>query len=116
MNPEETFRTYDEQYWKPEPPAPQAGPRGGCLFAGIALTLVLATLVAIVTYDIVHGAELTMSARPHKHAPVIESMQLGRFGTYSDEYYARRWRRMCDGPARYDAMREAADRGRPNPC
>lgn len=41
---------------------------------------------------------------------------LGMFGTYREHYLQRRWRNMCKGPARYDAMREAMEIGRPNPC
>lgn len=41
---------------------------------------------------------------------------IGSFGVYSPAYYARRWRRMCAGPQRYDAMREANELGRPMPC
>lgn len=28
----------------------------------------------------------------------------------------KRWERMCAGPERYDAMREAEEKGKPNPC
>ncbi len=28
----------------------------------------------------------------------------------------QKWESMCAGPERYDAMREAADKGKPNPC
>lgn len=45
-----------------------------------------------------------------------EGGPLGKFGTYSLPYMQRRWERMCDGPARYDAMREANDMGQPQPC
>ena len=111
--PEEAYRMYDEQYWKPEPPS-RAGPRGGCLFAALGFSIVIVCVVAVYA---AHGAELmTFTTRPPQRALVIESMQLGRFGTYSDEYYARRWKRMCAGSARYEAMREANDRGRPMPC
>ena len=39
-----------------------------------------------------------------------------RYYRYGDHYYERRWRIMCLGPARYDAMAEAYELGRPNPC
>lgn len=42
--------------------------------------------------------------------------EIGRFGTYADHYYVRRWKRMCQTGARYDAMREANDLGKRNPC
>jgi hypothetical protein len=50
--------------------------------------------------------------------PIIydPSVPLGAFGTYSTNYLHRRWARMCKGPARYDATREAFNHGRPNPC
>lgn len=41
---------------------------------------------------------------------------IDKFGTYSLKYYERRWKRMCKTGARYDAMREANDMGRPQPC
>ena len=57
--------------------------------------------------------------------PLIASQPL--FGTYSDKYLARKRAKQderrdlrrdprCEGSARYDAMREAYDRMRPNPC
>lgn len=55
------------------------------------------------------GTELAVPARP------IDG-DISRFGTYSQQYLERRWRRMCSGPARYDAMREAYERGLPQPC
>jgi hypothetical protein len=33
-----------------------------------------------------------------------------------NESLEKRWERMCAGPERYDAMREADEKGRPNPC
>lgn len=41
---------------------------------------------------------------------------LGTFGTYSDPYLRRRWQRMCATAARYQAMAEAYDHGKQNPC
>jgi hypothetical protein len=41
---------------------------------------------------------------------------LNLFGVYSRHYMHRRWKRMCKGPERYDAMREAYERGLPMPC
>jgi hypothetical protein len=45
-----------------------------------------------------------------------ESTALGAFGTYSTNYMQRRWARLCKGGGRYQAMAEAYERGRPNPC
>lgn len=59
------------------------------------------------------AAELNL---PRHGTPVHESSSLDRFGRYGDAYYLRRWKRMCAGSARYDAMREANDLGKPNPC
>jgi hypothetical protein len=111
---------YDQQYWRPEPP--RSGPRGGCLYTVVVAILFTGAVLALALFMLVtateqgHGAELTFSPRAPRHAPLQESLQLDRFGTYSDEYYARRWKRMCDGPERYDAMREADSRGKSNPC
>ena len=64
-------------------------------------------------YD-ARGAELVI---PEKFRDrVYESGDLNKFGRYGDAYYLRRWKRMCNGPARYDAMREANDLGKGNPC
>jgi hypothetical protein len=41
---------------------------------------------------------------------------IDKFGVYSLRYLERRWQRMCDGPQRYDAMREADSLGKPQPC
>jgi hypothetical protein len=49
-------------------------------------------------------------------APRVESNTLGLFGTYTMHYMHRRWARMCKGPARYDAMREAYELGAKQPC
>jgi hypothetical protein len=89
------------------------GPRGGCLFmVGLGLfTIGAAALFAFVLFiDYVpraYGAELSV--------PVIDG-PIDKFGRYGDRYYQRRWKRMCAGPARYDAMREANDLGKRNPC
>lgn len=42
--------------------------------------------------------------------------QLGAFGTYSDAYLRKRWQRMCRTAARYQAMAEAYEHGKHNPC
>jgi hypothetical protein len=48
--------------------------------------------------------------------PLIDRPGIRAFGTYSDHYYQRRWARLCKGAGRYDAMREAYDLGKPDPC
>ncbi len=45
-----------------------------------------------------------------------DSAHIDRFGAYADHYYYRRWARLCKGAGRYDAMREAYDLGKPDPC
>lgn len=42
--------------------------------------------------------------------------EVSRFGVYGDHYYFRRWKRMCKGSERYEAMREAFDLKKGNPC
>lgn len=86
------------------------------LFVAAALALLL-----LACADIMHGRdslprhgrtteyELGDFARP-------ESDDLTRFGRYSLEYYRNRWQRMCEGPQRYDAMREADSMRQPMPC
>lgn len=39
-----------------------------------------------------------------------------QFGTYTDKYYEKKWKKLCKGAGRYDAMREAYERGKPDPC
>lgn len=46
----------------------------------------------------------------------VESSDLNKFGIYSNKYYEKRWERMCKTGARYDAMREAYDMGKKQPC
>lgn len=52
--------------------------------------------------------------------PVFGAVSQPAFGTYSDAYMARKqwrlWKQMCKGSARYQAMWEAHDAGKPNPC
>jgi hypothetical protein len=42
--------------------------------------------------------------------------EIDKFGRYSSKYYEKRWKRMCKTGARYDAMREANDMGKEQPC
>lgn len=51
-----------------------------------------------------------------KDTLIYRSGNLDGFGAYSSRYYERHWKRMCKTPARYDAMREAAEMGKRNPC
>ena len=43
-----------------------------------------------------------------------------RFGTYSQAYLdrqqAKKWKDLCSGGGRYQAMSEAYDAGKPDPC
>lgn len=39
-----------------------------------------------------------------------------QFGTFSPQYYAKRWKKLCKGAGRYTAMAEAYEQGRPDPC
>lgn len=38
------------------------------------------------------------------------------FGTYTPAYYKRRWKTLCKGGGRYQAMSEAYGLGMPDPC
>lgn len=62
------------------------------------------------------GADLRLPNYITCGAARCDSPELGRFGAYSLKYYERRWKRMCQGSARYAAMREAYEMGRPQPC
>ena len=62
------------------------------------------------------GADLKLPDYIKCGSAVCDSPTLGKFGTYSLKYYERRWKRMCQTSARYDAMREAYEMGRPQPC
>jgi len=101
------------------------GPRGGCtlLLLGGLFSIVLGAWAAF-------GAERPYICTPHQAEageclPLIAGSQPS-FGTYSDKYLARKKAKderrdlrrdpRCDGSARYDAMREAYDRMKPNPC
>lgn len=39
-----------------------------------------------------------------------------QFGTFSPQYYAKRWKKLCKGAGRYTAMAEAYEQGQPDPC
>lgn len=48
------------------------------------------------------------------------SMGSTQFGTYSqahiDQQQSKKWKELCRGAGRYQAMREAYDAGKPDPC
>jgi hypothetical protein len=62
------------------------------------------------------GADLPAIIMLGRTGPAYRPSPLGGFGTYSNQYLHRRWARMCKGPARYDAMREAHYLGKAMPC
>ena len=90
---------------------PRSGPRGGCLFATLGLASLFIVL-SLISLSLAWGTELVL--RPRANGAV--DSDISKFGRYGDAYYQRRWRRMCLGAARYDAMREADELGKPNPC
>lgn len=79
------------------------------LIAGIVLSVGFWIVVSGIVQH-ARGADMPVIGRR-----VIDG-EVGKFGRYGDQYYARRWQRMCNGSARYDAMREAYDLGKRNPC
>jgi hypothetical protein len=87
---------------------------GSCLFqlmTGVAFVIFVvgfALFLLICAIELGHSAELRI--RDYQRS------RLDRFGQYGDAYYERRWFKMCKGPARYDAMREAYELGKKNPC
>lgn len=92
------------------------GPRGvviiGTVTVGITLCMIVAGLAILFT-EKVHGAELPDVI---KCGTSVCDGDVSGFGRYSDRYYARRWKRMCNGSARYAAMREAYEMHKPQPC
>ena len=52
--------------------------------------------------------------------PKAFSMGSTQFGTYTQAYLdrkdAKRWKELCKGGGRYQAMAEAYDKGKPSPC
>jgi hypothetical protein len=53
-------------------------------------------------------------------ADVYRPNQQPQFGTYSQAYLdrqqAKRWKELCKGGGRYQAMSEAYSAGKPDPC
>lgn len=89
------------------------GRRGGCTFWFLPPLAVLIVWAAW-HYD-ARGAELALP-RHGKFMDRVLDGPIDKFGTYGDEYYRRRWERMCKTGARYEAMREANDLGKGFPC
>lgn len=51
--------------------------------------------------------------------PYLILLAIGAFlltANYQIDQQLYRWQKMCEGPARYDAMREAYAAKMPNPC
>jgi hypothetical protein len=78
-----------------------------CLVLGLAVGLIARRA---------HGADIYALPNEIKHGRSMPDGDISTFGTYSPAYYRSRWSRMCKGPQRYDAMREAYDMQRPDPC
>ncbi len=76
------------------------------------LVLMVAALVTLIAVLI-----LMMTSRP---ARAYQPSQQPMFGTYSRAYterqQAKRWRELCKGGGRYQAMSEAYEAGKPDPC
>jgi hypothetical protein len=70
--------------------------------------LAIALMISVGTPDAAHGVGTTFMQRLLYGEPPLNGL--------AAHYRHRRWQRMCRGPARYDAMREAYERGHANPC
>lgn len=77
-----------------------------CLALGLAVALVARRA---------HSADFPLP-NEIEHGRSRVDGPIDAFGTYSAAYYRSRWSRMCKGPGRYDAMREAYERQLPDPC
>lgn len=83
----------------------------GKMIVGIMLMCVVLVVVLIgVLFHIprVTGAEIAL--------PKIITEGFGRPSRTVDAINAGRWREMCKGAARYEAMREAYELRKPDPC
>ena len=78
---------------------------GRIIMGGMLLCMVLVLVLAWVLVSI---------PRPASGADLM-TVRL-RQGRTMDAINAGRWREMCKGPARYDAMREAYELRMPDPC
>lgn len=85
---------------------------------GLFLLLSGAVVLWACYYSVPHAraAELTVTPLPHAITHGHRWGEIGRFGTYSDAYLARRWTAMCATAARYQAMSEAYEHGKAQPC
>lgn len=89
------------------------GPRGGCTFLFAAfMVIVVGCMVPIVVASYVAVQAFVLMATPASSA----DLPLARFGTYSDAHLRKRWANLCKGGGRYQAMAEAYELGRPDPC
>lgn len=74
----------------------------------------LAIIVLLLIGNSANGASLKLPSLITKgHS---DSARIDQFGKYNMAYYQRRWKRMCAGSARYDAMREAYEMKKEQPC
>lgn len=84
------------------------------MFGAVVLTCVV-VLGMWAWYSRARGADLLpIEITQGRSAPV--DGDVSKFGRYDDAYMRRRWRRMCQGSARYQAMGEAYDARKPDPC
>lgn len=82
---------------------------------GLTLGFAIICMVVGMTVKRAWGAELKLPNEITCGQTTCDG-DISKFGRYSRAYYERRWKRMCKGGARYDAMREAFEAGKPNPC
>ena len=82
----------------------------------IVAWLAVGVLWAAFAIDEARGAEIDLPLPPEVTLGYSYDRPMGVFGTYSTNYLRRRWARMCKGPDRYEAMREAFELGKENPC
>lgn len=95
-----------------------AGPRGGCTFVMLTITIVLCLLiyagVSLFVHTRARAADLEIV--PLGHSRLFTPTITDSFGTYTPAYYQRRWKKLCKGGGRYEAMSEAYELGMRDPC
>lgn len=98
--------------------AKMQAPKGAIVGASTLKVLWLVVLFVWAVYGIekANAADLALPRLPYEITHGYSRAPLGTFGTYSNHYLHRRWARMCKGAARYQAMGEAYEMGRPQPC
>lgn len=98
-----------------ESPSVQGLPTFGAL---VFVAGALLCLLAFFSMPRAHAADLRLPPEitVGRSVQYERGSALGAFGTYSDSYLRKRWRRMCATAARYQAMAEAYDHGKANPC